>query len=535
MSRFAASWVLMACLSALSAQARTVAYAIAIGNNSPPLRGNSGLPELRYADDDAVRYDAYFARFTHRHWLLSVLDVQTQRRHPQATAQARPPTLGVLRSVVKELTAQLKADLDRGDQAVLYLSYSGHGAQNADGTSFLTLADGELTRKILYDEILATLPATYVHLFVDACHAEGVVGSRGLFGKERDATVSKLSKAEVASVVESESLRRFPHVGVLMATTEDQESHEWSKLQSGIFTHEVLSGFSGAADVNGDQVIEYSEIQAFIVSANSEVKDPRALPKVISVPPSLNRRVPLVSLGQLQDVMFLKDDFSRLGHFHIELDDGERHLDAHLSGEAPVQLAIPAGRQAFVIAHDQEAELQGQAQETKRLSDLRFRERSVDARGSVETSFRTALFQASFGPTYYKGFADSAGVIKVPFSSPVELQGGPDSVRRPMAIAALGLGAGALVGSGVLGLLALQAKHDFDSTELQRTSEEAKQRYSTFGNAGLATAAGAVVLGISGWLLWQSSEPAKVSHSGSTRVVPVAWAEGAGVTVSGEF
>ena len=46
-----------------------------------------------------------------------------------------------------------------------------------------------------------------------------------------------------------------------------------------MFTHELLSGMLGAADVNGDLVVEYTEVQAFVAAANRDIKDPRAIPR----------------------------------------------------------------------------------------------------------------------------------------------------------------------------------------------------------------------------------------------------------------
>ena len=55
---------------------------------------------------------------------------------------------------------------------------------------------------------------------------------------------------------------------MILATTLGQQAHEWSAIESGVFTHELLSGLLGAADVNADQRIEYTELQAFIAAAN---------------------------------------------------------------------------------------------------------------------------------------------------------------------------------------------------------------------------------------------------------------------------
>ncbi len=479
------------------AHAKTVTYAIAIGNDAPP-PGQPELPTLRFADDDAVRFDAFFSRVTEHHWLLSVLDAPTQRRHEAAASRARPPTLSALRALVAELATRMKADVARGDEPVLFLTFSGHGAQASDGTVFLSLVDGALTRQVLSDEVLAPLPAAFVHLFVDACHAEAVVGTRGLFSKERSAARVEVTSTERTTVLERGSLARFPNVGVLMAATDDQESHEWSRLEAGVFTHEVLSALTGAADVNGDGAVEYSEVQAFVVSANRDLKDPRALPHVVAIPPAVRPRVPLAVLDRLGMVTFLEGQLSSLGHFHVELDDGERYLDAHLSTEAPVRLALPAGRRLFIVAGRREALFTGELLATAPLEGLRFQERSVSARGSIEATQREALFQSPFGPTYYRGFVDSVGATSVSFGA---REGAGGTSSRAPGITLLVVGGLALGGALVLGGLATQAKHDFDVTELQRPAEEARLRYGSFANAAWVTGVvGALVAGAGAWL-----------------------------------
>lgn len=513
---------------ALAAEAKTVTYSVAIGNNAPPSRTTEQLPTLRFADDDAVRYDAFFARLGATHFLLSVLDAQTQRRYPSATDTARPPSLAALRSVVSELAARMQADHARGDRVVFFLSYSGHGAQGSDGGVFLSLTDGELTRKVLYDEVFAALPADFVHLFVDACHAEAVVGARGLFSKEREATVAPLGREERARVIE-QRLDRFPHVGALMAATEDQESHEWSTLQSGIFTHELLSALTGAGDVNGDGLVEYSEAQAFVVSANRDVKDPRAAPHVVSSPPAVNPRAPLVSLSQLSDVAFLEDDLSSLGHFHVELDDGERYLDANFSEELRGRIAVPARRRAFIIAGAREAELTAAPGAVQRVAELRFRERSLGSRGAIEASQRAALFQSPFGPTYYRGFADSTGGVAVPFVDARAASAG--QIRSVPAIVAWVLGGGALVASGITGLMALEQKRLFDATELQRPASDAATRFGLYGNASWIAASSAAVFAVAGALLWVLAPDA----ANAVSLSPVVTSTSGGFVLGGAF
>jgi len=57
----------------------------------------------------------------------------------------------------------------------------------------------------------------------------------------------------------------------------------------------VISGLWGAADINSDQRIEYSELQSFVASANRTVDDPRAKPSVIVHPPALDPQLAMFS------------------------------------------------------------------------------------------------------------------------------------------------------------------------------------------------------------------------------------------------
>src|SRR5204862_1128969 len=122
---------------------------------------------------------------------------------------------------------------------------------------------------------------------------------RSLFASERATRSAPTTTADVDPILQATPLARHPNIGVILATTLGQESHEWSTIESGVFTHELLSALVGAADVNGDLVVEYTEVQAFVAAANRDIKDPRAIPQIIARPPAANLRVPLIALRSL--------------------------------------------------------------------------------------------------------------------------------------------------------------------------------------------------------------------------------------------
>ena len=323
-------------------QAGRVSYAIVIGNNAPPQYSPEALQPLHYADDDAIRYDQLFSRFANTQ-LLVVADADTQKRYPDVAARSQLPTLENLRRIVADLAIQMKRDRERGDQPILYFAFSGHGARDDHGGAFLAMLDGPLTQDLLY-ELIGGLPTEFTHLIVDACNAGGVVGVRGgtgFFAAEGNTHAAPTTPAEVEPILQATPLANHPNIGVILATTLGQESHEWSAIESGVFTHELLSGLSGAADVNGDLMIEYTEIQAFVASANRDIKDPRAAPQIIARPPARSLREPLVSLRALAGTHIVRGDASKLGHFYVELENGQRYLDAHPDRGATISFAIP--------------------------------------------------------------------------------------------------------------------------------------------------------------------------------------------------
>jgi hypothetical protein len=487
--------------------AKQVTYSIVIGNNAPPRAGTPEvLQPLRYADDDAVRYAQLFARLGETH-LLAVLDTQTQRRYPGMAGVAQPPTMDNLMRLVGELATKMRADHARGDQPVLYFAFSGHGARDDHGEPFLAMLDGALTQKTLYDDVLGRMPTEFTHLIVDACHAGGVVGVRGggFFAHETEARTTAVTPAEIEPILEATPLARYPNVGVILATTADQEAHEWSAFESGVFTHELLSGMLGAADVNGDLVVEYTEVQAFVAAANHDIKDPRAIPQVIARPPAANQRVALVALPELSGTRLVRGDASTLGHFHIELDNGQRYLDAHADGKTSIALAVPDGTAAFLRTDSAEAPLPMRG--AVAIAKLALAEREVASRGSIETAYRTSLFASGYGRAYYQGFVDSIGGIGVAFVDAGGHGIAPADQRSRKRLAmGLGITGGVLaVASISTGLVAYLAHVDYVSTDLQRPAHDAQVRYDRYLPISIGTGIAAIAAGAAAYVLWPKS------------------------------
>ncbi len=128
MSKPLAALALCAFAFASSARAEPAVYALSIGNNLP-LDGAERLPELRYADDDALRYFALLERASAHAELLTVLDDATRARHHARGGAIHAPSVAALRSAVGRIAQRAAADLKAGREPVVLITYSGHGAR----------------------------------------------------------------------------------------------------------------------------------------------------------------------------------------------------------------------------------------------------------------------------------------------------------------------------------------------------------------------------------------------------------------------
>jgi hypothetical protein len=175
----------------------------------------------------------------------------------------------------------------------------------------------------------------------------------------------------------------------------------------------VRSALAGAADVNGDGRVEYSELKAFIAAANLRVDDPRARIQLFAQAPARDRSAPLADLSRRSELSYLMLPSEMAGRFHIEDERGIRRLDLHKEKDRALAIALPAGHSYFLRSIDQEAEFAPKAGQIVDAAQLEFREKAIASRGSVEESFRDHLFETPFGPKFYGGFVSTSGEAPV--------------------------------------------------------------------------------------------------------------------------
>ena len=377
---------------------------------------------------------------------------------------------------------------------MLLFFYSGHGSRGALRAPSLALLDEPLTQEILYTEVISALPARYVHLFVDACHAEAVVRPR-----DAEARTVEVTGEDVRAYAARSTLARFVHVGAVVATASAGLSHEWDVYQRGVFTHELLSALRGAADINGDGRIEYSELSAFLGAANREVADPRARLSVVVRPPLVNPRIALVDLARAHGGLRLVGRPAQLGELYVEDELGNRLLDLHAEPGSAVSVVLPVGRMLYVRGTHGEVTLSPRADSVLAFEDMRFLPSSTAARGALGTALQRGLFAASYGPHYYRGYVDkNEDLVPVPLAPQPPLPtatGNPwlplrEDLRtrdRSVALGLYGTSFALGVTSLVLGALAGQQLAAYSASDLEVNSTPAARNALNYGvSAGVA-------------------------------------------------
>lgn len=405
-------------------------FAVILGVNQSV---DADTPPLRYADDDAAGYLDLFRTLGARTYLLSRFDDNTRRLHPQAVAEAEDPRSQELDRVLQQVTADVATAARRHIPTVLYFVYAGHGNVE-DGRGYLALEDGRLYGADLERLVLDRVRATETHFIVDACYSAFLAFSRGPGGERQ----------ETRGFSTLGGLARRPNVGLLLSTSSARESHEWSEYQAGVFSHEVRSGLLGAADADGDGQVTYREIAAFIERANAAIPNEKLRPDVYVRPPQASAALLDLRPGLGRRLELTGD---HPGHYLIEDGRGVRLADFHNAPGQPLHLIRLASTGPLYLRRVGASAGTGGGEEyvmdtapaVLRFADLRAGTSGVQPRGAANESFQL-LFSLPFSQQVVDAFQwHDADVEAV--ASPVSPERPARSLRRPVAIGLLALGA----------------------------------------------------------------------------------------------
>ena len=204
-------------------------YALVIGANS----GGANRPQLLYAVSDAER----FARVM----------IELGGIAPANEIVLRQPKLHELIDALDTLTRRVADGRKRsvGARTEVILYYSGHADEQG-----LLLGDDRYSYRTLRDR-LDQIPADVRIAVLDAC-------SSGAF------TRVKGGRARPAFLID-ESAEMRGHA-FLTSSAESEAAQESDRIHASYFTHYLISGFRGAADVSGDGKVTLGEAYQFAFS-----------------------------------------------------------------------------------------------------------------------------------------------------------------------------------------------------------------------------------------------------------------------------
>lgn len=394
-------------------------YVISIGVNTPI---DADTPPLRYADDDAVQLARLLAPHAVRVDLLTLLDEPTQHRFPGAAAEVRLPTHAEVLATLRAVATQIEADRRShpGVARDLLFAYVGHGGTDADGHGYIKLADGVLSRAELFAELLAASVADTTHVIIDACHAVSLVAGRGA-GEAASATDQLFER-----FLDGHDLEGYPGVGVLAATTSTNETHEWSEIQSGLFSYQLRAALAGAADVNGDGALEYSEVAAFIEAANAEVPEDAKRLAVFAWAPARDRRAPLLDAVPVAGRRRVVLGPAVTGRLVLESETGVRWAELNKPAGATASVWVPRDEVFFLRSPRHELEIT--AGEGVAVVDVNpSAPRRLAARGAIDRAWRRTMFATPYGYSFYRGFVAGRRNLVPVQAGPIE----PGQTDRP--------------------------------------------------------------------------------------------------------
>lgn len=277
------AFVLAAVVSAAPA-GRGDVYAVVVGHNGGLARTDSspGLPTLRFADDDALRMARWFEGLAVEGGVTVLATPDAQTTATLSTAgvplpAVTPPTRSGLFKALAALKATLSRRHDRGPATVFFF-YAGHGLTGRLLLEPEAGAEASLTGKEL-KLALMDVGADHVELFIDACRSQSLFTQRG--GPDLSQEIASLeARAEATSF------------GVITAAQSDKPAGEASDLMGGFFSHVLASGLAGAADADGDDVVRFGELAAFVAFNTEGLTGQRPWFE----PPNADLRTPVITL-----------------------------------------------------------------------------------------------------------------------------------------------------------------------------------------------------------------------------------------------
>lgn len=224
----ARAWLLglFVCLLAHTASAEVTRYAVVIGND----RGSTGEAPLRFAEADARK-------------VFAVLKELGRFRAENAILLEGRGAAEVQRVLIS-VNARIRAETHPGQDAVLFVYYSGHADAEA-----LHLGDEPLELSLL-QRLVQGSSASFRLLVLDACRSGALTRVKG-------------GHAVPAFAVTLQAPLDSEGIAFLTSSAEDEDAQESDALKGSFFTHYLVSGLRGAADRNQNGDVSLEEVYTY--------------------------------------------------------------------------------------------------------------------------------------------------------------------------------------------------------------------------------------------------------------------------------
>jgi len=181
------------------------------------------------------------------------------------------------------------AGADENDVVILFFAGHGAPAREADGKEHLFLIPADVRVDSIaasaypmesVKQILRSIKARHLIVFVDACHSAGISGEDiTTLGRSR-----RVVGSDAPTDINKEFLRRIAHAApsrvVFTSAEVNQLAFEPAELGAGVFTHYLKKGLGGEADEDGDHVVTLGELLEYVRSGVRHYTKGRQVPAI---------------------------------------------------------------------------------------------------------------------------------------------------------------------------------------------------------------------------------------------------------------
>jgi hypothetical protein len=208
--------------AATPARADTRRVAVVVGSN----RGQPTHPPLRFAEQDAVK--------------LAAVLTELGGLAPSDVLLLRGPTAADVTAALDEAARRVAGWHAEGRQVVVLFYFSGHSDGQVLELGGEALAFSELRRR------LGATAADVRVVILDSCRSGALLALKGgTLGQAFDIRLGD----DLASTGEA----------LIASSAADEAALESSEIQASFFSHHLVSGLRGAADLSGDGLVTLAE------------------------------------------------------------------------------------------------------------------------------------------------------------------------------------------------------------------------------------------------------------------------------------